>query len=189
MKTENFMKRLFIIIMMLLCTAMLFSCGKSEDGSNNSQPSSASAIENDGGTVDTPVHEHTYAKGWITTEDGHYKECICHPEIKEIAAHMDYVDRDGRCDVCMAVMVEAKTYTVTVLDEGGVPIQNAELKIYTMGEEKLLSTNSQGTAAADFIYSDGIKAMLISLPDGYTLPSKLIYTFSTEDLIIDLSKQ
>lgn len=177
-----------ILIMILLCTVLLFSCGKGESISSGSQPSSTTALSQEDKN-NTPVHKHTFAGEWIVAENGHYKECVCHPEIKEIAAHMDYVDRDGRCDVCMIAMAEEKVFTVTVLDKSGAPVENAKIKFYTMGDEKLVNTDKDGVASATFIYADNIKAMLVSLPEGYELPEKLVYSFYESSLTISLDSK
>ncbi len=51
-----------------------------------------------GATEGEPT-EHEYADGCTPVEGGHLKECICHPELSEVLAHLDE-DGDTVCDDC-----------------------------------------------------------------------------------------
>lgn len=192
------MKKLFLSLLIItVLSTMLFACG----GKGNTAPSSSSVTSPSSSSQQStpvslpqstedekPVHKHTYEPGyWQSTNEGHYRVYTCHPEVIDMADHMDYVDRDGRCDVCMFVMEDVKTCTVTVVDENNSPVPNVKLKLYTMGEEKFVFTNEEGTATCEFIYTDGLKAMLVSLPDGYN-SKKDIFSFDGTNLTITVNK-
>ena len=176
-------KTLLLFFVLILACSMLFSCGTEANSTNS---------ENLGGNADNSqgAHTHTYESSWTITEQAHYKKCTCHPEATAQAAHFDYVDQDGRCDVCMYVLSLPQVYTVTVVDQNGLPVQNAEIKLSTTVYDKVVTTNEQGVASIEFVYHDSVKAIIFSLPENHT-PSndERIFYFDGTELTITVVNQ
>ena len=135
------------------------------------------------------MHEHTYGKGWEKETSGHYRPCICHPEYKNISEHIDTVDKNGFCDVCQYEMVKEKTVTVVVTDTDGYAVQDAEIKIYTQTVEHIVKTDVNGSCTGSFVYTNGLKAMIISLPEEYKMPEKSIFSIYESFLTITIEKK
>ena len=173
------MKRIITLFLSLtllaLSATMLYGCGDSETPPS-SNPSTVSSTQ--GGENNIPnEHEHTFAAEWTQAENGHYRECTCHPEYKSIAPHSDSVDRDGKCDVCQFTMKAPTTFTFILKDESGQPVVGAEIRIYTSSSDKILKTDESGTVTHELIYFDSVKAIVCSVPEGYTDISSQIFRF------------
>ncbi len=180
------------LILILSLSAMLFGCGDVDtgEGSNSSTDSVTSTqSSNSEATDSSQPHEHIYDKGWNKEDTGHYRPCICHPEHKNISAHIDTVDKNGLCDVCQYEMEKEKTVTVIVQDTDGKAVQGAEIKIYTQTVEHIVKTDENGSCTGIFIYTNGARAMIISLPEGYKLPQKTIFSIYESSLTITVEKQ
>ena len=170
---KKFLSFILIIFVVMSTSAMLFSCSEEEETD---------------GTTDTTAtkdeHTHQYATEWESTANGHYKPCTCHPDVKNIVAHMDLVDLDGLCDVCFYVISEPKTFTVTVVTADGAPIKGVKIKIYDSAYSKVVTTDENGQASADVVYPNGLRAIVQSAPDGYESIVDRLYSFSTNELVI-----
>lgn len=193
-KLYSILISLFAIIM----SFTLFSCSDEEEGcesgsGNNSSVNSSSAASDsstDNSTLDSTPHEHTFSKdGWVMEERGHYRACVCHPEIKNYADHTDTVDKDGLCDVCQFLMESEKVITVTVKDADGKPVVGAIIKIYTQSVEHYETTDENGTCSGTFIYTNNLRAMIDSLPEGYIRPEKAIFSIESDNLTITVEKK
>ena len=186
------MKRFFLIFALSLSLLLLFSCGEDDTpGITDSATQSSNDVSSNAPPIkeDPLPHEHTFSKEWLIEEEGHYRACICHPDFKDIAPHLDTVDKNGVCDVCQFEMVKATEFTFNLLDKDGQGVFGAEIKIYTMGTEFTVTTDEKGQAKASFIYTDGVKvrAMIVSLPDGYIKPEKDVYTFYEQALCVTVA--
>lgn len=182
------------LILVLSLSTMLFSCGNVEpgegsDSSTNSVTSTQSS--NSEATDSSQPHEHIYDKGWNKEDTGHYRPCICHPEHKNISAHIDTVDKNGLCDVCQYEMEKEKKITVIVKDQIGDSVVGAEIKIYTQTVEHLVTTDENGACSAAFIYTNGLRVMVISLPsEEYRLyDNKAIFSISSDTLTITVERK
>ena len=180
---------LSLIIIIMLSALALFSCGDSEDeGGNNGSGDSATLL---------PEHIHTYdMQTWVKSEDGHYNPCTCHPEAYNIKSHVDNLDWNGVCDVCQYVLASSDTYTVTVVDQEGKPVQGVEI-MFRSNYDITTKTDAQGKATAEFTDVSGVNAWVVSLPDGYELPKSTddetsrpndIFPFDGMELTITVSK-
>ena len=193
--------KLYSILISLLAIVMsfaLFSCSDDNEGGgnglgNNSSANSSSSSSDFSGvnsTLNSTPHEHTFSKdGWVAEEKGHYRACVCHPEIKNYADHTDTVDKDGLCDVCQFLMESEKVITVTVKDADGKPVVGAIIKIYTQTVEHYETTDENGSCSGTFIYTNNLRAMIDSLPDGYIRPEKTIFSIDKDNLTITVEKK
>lgn len=184
------MKRIITLFLSLtllaLSATMLYGCGDRETPPS-SNPSTVSSTQ--GGENNIPnEHEHIFAAEWTQAENGHYRECTCHPEYKSIAPHSDSVDRDGKCDVCQFVIKEATLFALTLKDNEGNPVVGAKVRLFTSSEDKILVTNSEGVVSYGFIYYDTVKAIVTESPKGYEDISSVIHRFDDVSLEITVSK-
>ena len=168
---------ILLIVTIIFSCAILFSCGEETSASSESSSTSSS--------VDT--HKHTFAQDWTVTEDGHYHACSCHPEIVNLKVHLDSSDQDGLCDMCLFVIEAPTSYTVTILDQNGNAVSGAEVKIRSTKDDKSFITDENGQASAEFVYAVGVNLWLISLPDGYEMPSREIYNFTDTELTVTVN--
>ena len=92
----------------------------------------------------------------------------------------DHVDNntDGKCDTCGAeVETEGgddgkSAYTVTVKDANNAPIAGAVVTIATRNyTSEQITTDADGKATASLKAVGYVKAKVISVPDGYVLPT------------------
>ena len=174
---------LFLVLSLLLVSVVaLYSCGDSE---NPSTPSSSSVSSTQGSQNN---HAHIFASTWTQAESGHYRECTCHPEHKDIAPHSDSVDRDGKCDVCQYIIKEATVFTLTLTDEDGNPVKGAEVRMFTSSEDKVFVTDEAGVVSYGFIYYDAVKAIVTSVPEGYTDISRDIHRFDGTSCRVTVNK-
>jgi len=81
---------------------------------------------------------------------------------------------------------EVVYYTVTILDEAGVPVSGVNLQICTDGFcLPSVTTDGTGTAVYEFDSVEEFKIQINSVPEGYVLPTeKLPFTDGTEATII-----
>ena len=176
------MKKLLAIalslLMLLASVYLLVSCGDNEDNKDNT---------GDDPNGEQTTHTHTYAKDWTGTKAGHYKACICHPEVIELASHTDTVNSDGVCDVCLLTIKENTTFKVTVKDDKGNPVPGVVLKIFTSFADQIVTTDENGVAEHSFIYYDSVKAIIQSVPQGYENLVDEIYEFEGTELNIEMS--
>lgn len=187
----------------LFIIALLAGCGQKENTSLSSKNSSSSNIIQESTNMtstsssitsssNSSKHEHILADEWSQNEEGHYKDCTCHPSEIVIIEHYDD-DKNGLCDECEYVIEEIKTYTFVVNDHLNNPIEGAEVKVTNLGEEFIFTTNSEGKVSKEFIYVDEVKATLLSVPSGYRVsldsnefvlvPNEIVYTNSIDKLI------
>ena len=177
---------LFILSLLILSLSVVFlSCEDTSDSSTVGSESDIDSVYSD----DESIHEHTFSKGWNYDETGHYRPCVCHPDFKDMAEHFDTVDKNGFCDVCQYEMVKPTKITVSVIDNNGNAVCGAEIKIYTQTVEHIVTTDESGLCSASFIYTNSMRAMILSLPSEYKYPEKLIYSISENDLIITVEAQ
>lgn len=169
------MKKFFCIILLvfILSSSSLISCEDKKEGTSSSSS-----------TEETSVHTHTFGTVWISTENGHYKECSCHPEIIEIFEHRDSVDMDGKCDVCQYAMKKSTKYTFIVKDQNGNFVPNVEVKLFSDSFEKTGFTDKNGSFFYDVIYSGKVKALIKSVPEGYEDFTDEFYIFDSTVLEI-----
>ena len=169
---KKFLSLILIILTVLSTSALLFSCSDEE--------------ADDTTTTTTPKDEHThqYSTEWESTEEGHYKPCTCHPDVKNMVAHMDSVYLDGLCDVCFYVISEPQTFTVTVVTADGAPIAGVKIKIYDSAYSEIVTTDENGTASTTVVYPNGLRAIVQSAPEGYDSIVDQLYYFSANELVI-----
>ena len=183
------MKKIFYLLsltlLVLAICITLFGCGNDETTESSQSNTSTSSSQDS----TSSIHEHTYGKGWEKEDLGHYRPCICHPEHKNMSDHIDTVDKNGFCDVCQYEMVKETTITVFVTDDVEQAVQGAEIKIYTQTVEHIETTDQFGSCSGSFVYTNGLKAMIISLPDGYKLPEKTIFSIYEESFTIVVGKE
>lgn len=177
------MKRIISLILVLtfalLSFSMLFSCEESQGSTNNTEPDTNSS------TPDT--HQHTFEQDWTITKDGHYRACTCHSEVVNLKEHVDLLDRNGICDVCEYVLVHPDTYTLTIIDQFGAPVKNAEIMFRASTADKVATTDENGQAKIDLTDSNGLNVWLMSVPDGYEMPQKDIFSFVGFELTITIT--
>ena len=69
------------------------------------------------GATEGKANEHDYAEEFTATADGHFKHCICHPEINEVLPHKNE-NGDTLCDVCLYDFNQDYTVTLDKAYEG-----------------------------------------------------------------------
>ena len=182
------MKRIFsmllVIAVILSCTLVLLSCADDQDTTTSSTNSTPSSTEQS----KVPQHSHTYEGDWIVEEEGHYRVATCHPDAKDLNDHKDSVNRDGKCDVCFYVMKEPTTFTFTLKDNTGAPIQGATVKLYSNAEDNTVVTDENGNASHQFLYFSDVKVIVISTPEGYVSINDEIYVFSGTSIEVTTDK-
>lgn len=95
------------------------TCGHTVDGSELTPHTD----ENNDGNCDVcgenGGHEHTYAEGWTTTEDEHWREVTCGHDIP-VADKSVHVDEkgDGTCDICGYTPPHFHTFADTLTSDG-----------------------------------------------------------------------
>lgn len=173
-------KIISILLSLMIFSTMLYSCGDSD--TTPSQSSTTVSSTQDGTSSSKNDHTHTFETAWTQAEGGHYRVCTCHPDEKVLSPHADSVDRDGKCDVCQFTMKEATGFTFVLKDNEGNPVSGAQVKIYTSSGDSTLITDEFGTVSHNFIYYDSVKAMVLSVPEGYEDISSQIFRFDTTTL-------
>ncbi len=94
----------------------------------------------------------------------------------ECTEHVD-ADTDGKCDTCGAAVEnegddDKTAYTVTLKDANNRPVAGAVLTLATRGfTSEQLTTDAEGKATASLKAVGYVKAKVISVPDGYVLPT------------------
>ena len=94
-------------------------CGHTVDGSGLTPH----VDENNDGACDVcgenGGHEHTYAKGWTTTEDEHWREVTCGHDVPvaDKGVHADEKG-DGTCDICGYTPPHFHTFADTLTADG-----------------------------------------------------------------------
>ena len=171
------MKKLtFLSLIIIMLCALLFGCGDAEPG----QSSSSSTLGS--------THYHTFDKTtWVKTEEGHYNPCTCHPEAYVMKDHIDNLDWNGICDVCQYVLRKADTYSLTVIDQDGNPVEGAVF-VFRSNYDVTVTTDTNGKACVGFTSVSGVNAVLESLPDGYEA-QKNVFPFKTLELTVTVTKK
>ena len=95
----------------------------------------------------------------------------------ECTEHVDN-NTDGKCDTCGAAVEnnggdDGKTaYTVTVKDVNNAPVAGAVVTISTRNyTSEQITTGADGKATASLKAVGYVKAKVVSVPDGYVLPT------------------
>ena len=190
MKKLIYLLALTVLIMTL--SIALFSCEEEGNEGEGTTLSSGSSNDSQSSTPDgSDAHVHTYEKGWKSDDHGHYRSYICHPDIKDYDEHFDTVDRDGLCDVCQYQLESSKKITVIVQDQAKNPVVGAEIKLYTQTVEYFVTTDENGICSSSFVYINGLRAMVISLPsDEYRLyDNKSIFSIEGDTLTITVERK
>ena len=98
----------------------------------------------------------------------------------ECTEHADN-NADGKCDTCGAAVENEggddgkSAYTVTVKDANNQPIQGAVLTLTTRNyTSEQITTDAEGKATASLKAIGYVKASVISVPDGYVLPTAAV---------------
>ena len=171
------MKKLFFLSLILaIGCALLFSCGDSDpsQGAGNST----------GGSV----HYHSFDRTtWVTSAEGHYNPCTCHPDAYVMKEHVDNLDWNGICDVCQYVLRTADKYTLTVVDNEGNPVEGAVF-VLRSNNDVTVTTDANGMASVEFTDVSGVNAVLESLPEGYEA-DKNVFPFKSFELTITVTKK
>ncbi len=151
---------LVLVLISALClTFALSSCGENED----------------------PPHTHTYGE-WETVKDasctdvGERKQtCSGCSDVKtERVSALGHTapDADGKCERCKTVLVNSgvgETYTITVKDTSGAPIEGAVVQLYenTLGEVNK-TTGADGKVSFTLPENPTFPFVkLLSLPESY----------------------
>lgn len=130
---------------------------------------------------DDTAHTHEYESTWTADADGHYKKCICHPGGETKISHAD-LNTDGECDVCeyeVGIPEPENLFKVTVKDDEGNPVANAEVKLEEFAGTKYATTDASGVASFEVTNTMVVKASVNSLPEGYAKTKSEVYTFAS----------
>ena len=165
MNTKKILSLVLSVILVITALAALSSCGK---------------------------HEHTFEEAWTTDATNHWHKATCEhsEETADLAAHAD-TDKNGTCDVCNYAMgggsgngpsntpdtpaaPKVITYTVTVKNSKGEPVENA----YVMLVAKANENDNKGDyipakptdAEGKVVFEVGVSswsAQIVGAPSGY----------------------
>jgi hypothetical protein len=97
----------------------------------------------------------------------------------ECTEHTD-ANTDGKCDTCGAEVEipggdDKTAYTVTLKDANNQPVAGATLTLATRGfTSETLTTDAEGKATASLKVIGYVKASVISVPEGYVLPTAAV---------------
>lgn len=186
------MKKIAIASLIIALTALLslalFSCGEEEPSVGGAQISTSVSGEDSSGLGGE--HYHIYdMQTWVTTANGHYNPCTCHPNAITVKAHVDNLDWNGICDVCQYVLKKSDVYTLTLVDEEGLPVEGAVV-ILRSNSDVTLTTDAKGQVSAEFTDVGGVNAVIDSLPSGYTVgaDNKRAFRFAGYELTVTVYK-
>ena len=177
------------ILSLILSIVLLFSFGAILTGCNDDSECSSTHSSTPSSVPSYGNHTHTFEDKWSHNENGHYKACICHPEVIILSDHLDSTDRDGICNLCNYVIMPETAFTVTVKDNQGNKVEGVEIKIFSSSFEHTAKTDSDGVVSYTAVYYDNVKALVISVPEGYVDNSSPIHQFIGSDLEIVIDKK
>ncbi len=97
----------------------------------------------------------------------------------ECTEHTD-ANSDGKCDTCGAAVEteggdDKTAYTVILKDANNQPVAGATLTLATRGfTSETLTTDAEGKATASLKAVGYVKAKVLTVPDGYVLPTAAV---------------